>query len=113
MNMCLHFKNYVCITQELHLVPRSWNQQCLNVLLPASRMPSSDNRHARRGRFGMFLPHHDADVGFPSVAIRLEALYKHQARRASLPLLPSNCAVPILSRLALIRHYLNQVVSKD
>lgn len=43
--------------------------------MAASKMPSFNNRHAKRGRLMMLLLFHDVNIGFPLLLV-LEAFYK-------------------------------------
>lgn len=85
MNIHLHFKK-LCLHYPGSTLSTKRLKSVNNVLLPVCKMPSFDNRNAKRGRLMMLLLFHDVNIGFPLVLIVLAAFYKHSVTKASVPI---------------------------
>lgn len=74
--LCLHYPKTAFSTKELKLA-NALMRYCL-----IRKMPSSDNRHAKRGRCMMLLQFHDVSIGLPLVLIVLEAFHEKQCHKS-------------------------------
>ena len=74
--LCLHYPKAAFSTKEL----KSANALMSYCLI--RKMPSSDNRHAKRGRCMMLLQFHDVSIGLPFILIVLKAFHEKQCHKS-------------------------------